>query len=365
MFSISNLAKQVTFAALTTIIVASCGVRNSSDNPSPAPLPKKGISGVWVLNEGGFGRNNASLSLYNLKDSSFVQDYFEPETGRKLGDVANDLYRYGGKIYIAVNNSSTVEIISADSGKDLRQISLLNGTVKRQPRSIVGFGPNVFVCNYDSTIAVIDTTTLNISRYLKAGRNPEGLAVVGNQLYVCNSGGLAWPPNFDSTLSVFNLTTFEKVQTYKVEINLQRIVAVSNNEVLISTSGNYNDRKPKIIRFNGTIANQIEINNSNLQKFSTPSGDVYMALVKPEGETKYKLARINPTTLALDYTNLPDISAVTTPYGFTYDPSTEEYWVSDAKNYSEEGDIYYYGKDLKLKRKITAGLLPAKLLINR
>ena len=54
------------------------------------------------------------------------------------------------------------------------------------------------------------------------GYQPEEMVIVGNKLYVANSGGYR-VPNYDRTVSVIDLNTFKVIKTIDVGINLHRM----------------------------------------------------------------------------------------------------------------------------------------------
>ncbi|KUL19821.1 MAG: hypothetical protein XE13_0386, partial [Proteiniphilum sp. 51_7] len=102
---------------LTGLLLWSC-----TDNDNPAKeIPVKGKA-LLILNEGSMQANNATLARYDLQEEMITKEYFLDVNKRGLGDVANDMIRYGSKIYIAVNMSGTVEVLEATTGKSLRQI---------------------------------------------------------------------------------------------------------------------------------------------------------------------------------------------------------------------------------------------------
>lgn len=60
-------------------------------------------------------------------------------------------------------------------------------------------------------VAEIDTTTLQVTRTVNVGYQPEELAIANNKVYVANSGGYMFP-NYDRTVSVIDLETFKEVK---------------------------------------------------------------------------------------------------------------------------------------------------------
>ena len=96
-----------------------------------------GTSEMYVLCEGLFNLNNSTLARYSFETNTCMTDYFRTINRRGLGDTANDMDIYGGKLYIVVNVSSTVEVVDLHTGMSVGQVSLLaeDGS-SRQPRAI-------------------------------------------------------------------------------------------------------------------------------------------------------------------------------------------------------------------------------------
>lgn len=84
-----------------------------------------------------------------------------------MGDTGNDLLRYGSKIYVVMNVSSTIEVLDATTGNHLHQLSMVTSTHAKQPRKIVGYGANVFVSCFDGYVDVIDTSGFKVIKRIK------------------------------------------------------------------------------------------------------------------------------------------------------------------------------------------------------
>ena len=74
------------------------------------------VSKLFVLNEGGMGANNSTLDFLRFSDSTYVRDAFgkmNPDIVTGLGDVGNDIAVKGTELWIVINNSGLVEVLSA------------------------------------------------------------------------------------------------------------------------------------------------------------------------------------------------------------------------------------------------------------
>ena len=87
-------------------------------------LPSKAVAlsgdDLLVLDEGGWGANNAGVSRVDVATPSTIANYFADNNGRGLGDVAQDMVVVNGKAYITVTFSNSIEIMDIATGKSTR-----------------------------------------------------------------------------------------------------------------------------------------------------------------------------------------------------------------------------------------------------
>ncbi|MBQ6096668.1 MAG: hypothetical protein IJK99_02865 [Bacteroidales bacterium] len=87
-------------------------------------LPSKAVAidadNLLVLNEGGWGKNNAGISRVNVASGNCTPNFFADNNGRGLGDVAQDLIIAGGKAYATVTFSNSLEVMDPATGKSTR-----------------------------------------------------------------------------------------------------------------------------------------------------------------------------------------------------------------------------------------------------
>lgn len=347
MKTINYNLKTLLIAVIAVLTISSC---SKDDNYQELP---ETISGFYILNEGGFQSNNASLSYYNLENGSVVNGFFAQKNGRGLGDTGKDAQIYGSKMYIVMNASNTVEVVDAKTVKSIKKISFVDEDKKtgRQPNYIVFNKNKAFVSSYDGTVAVIDTTSLAIEKYIKVGRNPEEMAIANNKIYVANSGGLDFP-NYDETVSVIDLNTLVEVTKIKVVINPGGVTATPDGRIYVKSTGNYGDVKPSL-----TIIDSKTDVVKSIKEFSgsgmTVVGDKAYFL-KAKGIMEYDLK-----TDAITKENvITDGTEVKLSYGLNYDKVNQQFFVCDAQSYSGTGVVLCFSKEGKLLYKVDAGVLP-------
>ena len=228
-----RLTKVLLYGLCSSIIIlASC---KKDDDPTGDVILK---NGMFALCEGLFQQNNSSLTWVNFNNGSSVKGFFQNKNERGLGDTGNDMRRYGGKIYIVVNVSSTIEVLNASTGFVQEQIQMIENGVSKQPRSIAFSGGKAYISCYDGFVDVLDTASLTIVNRIPVGSNPEGLEVSGDKLFVANSGGLNFPA-VDSTVSIIDLNTEMELSRVVVGKNPGDVEVDSQGDVYVISRGDY------------------------------------------------------------------------------------------------------------------------------
>jgi YVTN family beta-propeller protein len=343
----------ISFALLT--VLASCHKDKVIPNPG---TPTAQRAGVYVLNQGGFGSNNSTLTYYDYTTKQLTADLYKAVNSTDLGDTGNDAEIYGSKMYIVVNVSNVVDVVNAKTGRLITQDSLVNNKVGREPRSVAFYKGNAFITSYDGTVAVMDTATLAISKYITVGRNPEQLVVSNGKLYVANSGGLSFG-NPDNTVSVIDLNTLTETKKITVIANPITMAADSYGHVYVLSVGDFASIKPGMTIIDNTT-DAVTSQTNLLLGFNIPmaaNGDfVYYATADN------KIAVYNAKTQTAAQTNfITDGTAITTPYAISVDAISGEVFVSDAKDYSSNGTLYAFDKTGKKEYSITTGINPGKI----
>lgn len=244
----------IKYLFVVLLLFVSCKKDTIEPNSEKGKVYKNGI---LILNEGLFQQNNSSLSWLDLDKNEVTKDVFLAVNDRPLGDIANDMILYGSKIYIVVTGSSTIEVIDKNTLVSLKQIQFNYNNKAQQPRQITSYNGNVFVSSFDGYVTAIDTTTLKVTKRIKVGRNPEGIFVFDNSLYVANSGGLdANHP--DSTVFKIDLNTLKVVDTFVVGKNPGELMGDDYNNIYVVKRGENSNNLSELVRINtldNTVAN--------------------------------------------------------------------------------------------------------------
>jgi YVTN family beta-propeller protein len=348
------------------VVFSAC---SKDDDIAPTPPQLSPATGIYVLSEGNIGSGNSKLGFYTINPVLYTSDYFlqqnPGQTG--LGDTGNDAIVYGSKMYIVMNFSSEVVVLNAATGVFVKRIPFGTGAGKQNPRYALGAKGKVYVSSTnDNKVSIIDTVSLTISGSIAVGANPEGMAVVGNNLYVANSGGYNLVP--DSTVSVVDLNT--NTETKKITIatkNPQRIEANSVGDLYVSGYGNFS-----------TIPASVSVISSATNTVSSEMGAAYpYAFLRISDNIAYFYNNYGGAGTAKVYNTITktlvrnelitDGTVIVNPYGVDVDEQNGDVYVTDAKNFSSAGSVTCFTKDGKLKFSFgtTAGVSPNKVLFKR
>ena len=195
-----------------TAVMTSC----SDDNDGPETYLQEYSTGAYVVNSGNmYNKIESSLTAIDYASSTATQKVFKAANGRPLGDTANDGIVYGNKIYLAVDQSNTIEVIDKKTKQSIKQIKtteLLGNAEGVEPRHIIADGGKVYFTTYGGYVAAVDTTDFALQKKWQVGNYPEGLVIGNGNLYVANSNYGAGGGN----ISCINLAN-DKVETKNIE----------------------------------------------------------------------------------------------------------------------------------------------------
>ena len=330
------------------------------------------VKGFFLLNEGNMGSNKASLDFFSYETGKYMRNIYpsrNPDIVKELGDVGNDLAIYGGKLYAVINCSHYVEVMDVKTAKHVGSIDILNC------RYIAFNEGKAYVSSYAGPVQIdpnarpgkvveVDTTSLKVTREVVVGYQPEEMVITGGKLYVANSGGYRFP-NYDTTVSVVDLETFEVINTIDVAINLHRMTKDRFGRIYVSSRGNYYDIGADVYVIDSNTDRLVGNLGIPASEMCISGDSIYMTSVEwnyttnrnTVSYTLYDVARekIVSHNFIADGTD----KQIQIPYGIAVNPDTKEVFISDAKDYVTPGTLYCFSPEGNLKWEVTTGDIPA------
>lgn len=334
------------------------------------------IKGFFLLNEGNMGSNKATLDFYDYTTGDYNKNIYperNPTVVKELGDVGNDIKIWGDKLYAVINCSNLVEIMDVHTAKHITQVSIPNcrylafkdnyayvssyaGAVETDPNARKGY------------VARIDTLTFELIDTCTVGYQPEQMAVVGDKLYVANSGGYM-APNYDETVSVIDLNSFKVIKEIEVGINLHGLEVDSENKLWVSSRGDYYNESSKtfIIDTNtDTVTDTLHLVPNSAMAISGDSLYIISSEYSKISETttvNYAIVNtVKKSVVTRSFIKDGTENSITIPYGIAVNPYTREIFVTDAKDYVTPGKVHCYSPDGYLKWSATTGDIPASII---
>ncbi len=320
-------------------------------------VPTPSARGVYVLNEGNFGRGNSTLSYYDLESFRVDNDVFFAVNNKVLGDVGNSMLVHRGVGYIVVNNSHKIEIIELATH---RNIGTINVGAERSPRQMVLLDDSTALVTalYDASVLRVDLKSRAVLQRIPVGANPDGIAIAAGKAFVANSG-----LGRGRTISIINLASLSVVRTVVVGDNPVGVHVTPSGFVYVVCVGFYNELGDP----NDDTPARIAVLD--------PASDVLVDSVLLGGHG-YEIA-INgdgkgyvPTTLGvltLD-TRIHRVTGVFKQgnfYSVGVDDASGDVYLADAKNYIQPGTVFVYAADGRLRTQFEVGLIPGAFAFKR
>ena len=302
------------------------------------------------------------LTYYDFTTGTATTDFFKNVNGFGLGDTGSDLITYGGKMYIVMNVSGYVAVADKVTAKFTDTIDFKNAGTNRGPQNIVAYGKNVFVSSTDGTVAVIDTTTLTIQKFITVGSNPGRWPFPAN-LYVSNTG--AFSATFDSTVSIVHLNSLTEIGKITVGINPGQYNYRQCRNIYVACTGDYEAVPAKLVKVNMNANTIIKSVDSALGTIRYYNGD----LITTGGYLGAANTGIfNPVIWLRSVPSfITDGTAIVNPYGLDIDPATGDVYVGDAKDYISSGEVFCFDNAGKIKFSfsVSPGMSPLRRLVQQ
>ena len=300
---------------------------------------------IWVLNEGNFQSGNASISVINRTTGEVIQDITEKVNGFLLGDVLQNALMVNGKIWLTVNNSGKIVVVNPSNLKIEKTIEAIGS-----PRFMHQIGDEVFVSDFQTkTIHIIHSNSYSKVGEIYTGSWSEQMALVGNELWFTMV-----KRNKIYCINPSNRTITDSISTYDQPLN---ITTDAQGKVWVLCGGEI---------FPKTAANLVSydaVSKTEIQRFEFPNTNFKPSRLT-KNNTSDSLFWIYDGVFAksINSNNWPLSPIILANgknfYGLKYDNVTKHLWVSDAKNFVQQGEVFELNQNGIVIRSFAAGYIP-------
>ena len=330
--------------------------------------------GMYLLNEGNMGSNKATIDYVDFCNGCYIRNIYgerNPNVVKELGDVGNDIQIYGNRLYAVINCSHKVEVMDARTCRRIGQVDIPNC------RYINFYDGKAYVSSYVGPVSIdpnaqlgavfeIDTATLQITRKVTVGYQPEELIVNNEHIYVVNSGGYR-APDYDSTMSIISLKDFRQVQKIPVCINPHRLRKDQYNQLWITSRGDHKEVQPQLTCLQPLHSTPYTIHYISPSEMVIIGDSMYYYGTHWNNQTMsnritYGIFNVRTSTLVSDHFITDGTEKnIKIPYGIQVNPYNGDIYITDAKNYVSSGQLHCYSREGKRKWSVRTGDIPAHM----
>lgn len=320
----------------------------------PIAPENKFTRGCFVVNEGPFQTGTGTITFRNTDTGEVLQDiYGEANGGAALGNIVQSMICHGGHAFIVVNNANKIVVVKDSTFKKEAEITGFN-----LPRFILQVSDHeALVTEWGNSggngaVKLIDLNTFEIKKSVEAGKGPERMCIVGDSVFIANSGGF----ERDSTVMIYRLSQDSIVSTIVVGDNPVSVLPDDSGDVWTLCRG-YTDWVTPSNSTSGAIS--VIRNRQVIFGMEVPNGSTNLAYDNirdifyfTDGTTVYKRFEYQTANEPLE------TFLTGTFYGLGVETGTGKLFVSDPKDYSSNGEISIYNHQGVLETTFPAGVIP-------
>jgi hypothetical protein len=327
-----------------TMILFSIFVFISCDE-SPVILKGYNFSdstGVFIVNEGIYLQDNASLSFFNKQGSKMYNDIFFIANETSLGDVACSMIINGTRGYIAVNNSGKIYAIDT---RDIRFIGKITGLSSPRYVHIVNDTKGYITDLYSKKISIFNPSDNTITGEIDVNNHSsfnqhatEQMVSYGRYVFIA-----CW--SFDNQVLVLDTLMDQVADSITVPKQPNSLVIDKNNKLWVLSDGgftgsSYGQENAALTRINPETREIEQI----LQFPSLDDSPVDLTM-NGSGDTLFFILR-GIHRLSIADPGLPT-EAFIKPRNYDYyslaiDPANSVIYAGDALDYQQNGLVYRF-----------------------
>lgn len=320
-------------------------IKDKPAEPQKANVTINPGNTVLVVDEGGFGYNNAAISLYDPASNAIAADYYKQQNNNQaLGDVCQSMLKYNGHYYLVVNNSHKIVVVGATDFQNQAVITGFNS-----PRYMLPVTYNkAYVSDYyANSIQVVDLNTNAITSSISCSGATEQMALIYNKAFVTN-------PSSNYTY-VVNTITNHIDDSIQVGPGAASLAFDKNDKLWVLASGTGTTSVGARLSRIDPVSQQVEASFS----FNTGDSPWRLCFNKTKdtlyylNNGVYRMPIVNPQLPAQPWVSQGTMNF----YGLGVNPNDYHIYVSDAVDYSQKSVIMVYNVSGALIHSFHAGII--------
>lgn len=349
---------------LLTALAGSLFFVSCSDDDSDNNRPSGAYdNGIIILNQGNFGRGNASVSFLS-NDMVLENNIFAGvNPSRILGDTGQDIGFDDDKAYIVLNVSNKIEIVNRYTFAHIATIS----AGLENPRYIAFRNNKAYVTNWgdgevttDDYVAVIDLATNTVTAEIPVAEGPERIIEEDGKLYVAHKGGYG----YGNSITVINTTTNSVVTTIPVG-DVPNSLEEENGKLYVLSEGLPSWASAETA---GSLS-VINLSNNTVTATLNFTGNAHPSNLVIEDNKIYFTEGSDVYSMALNATAIPAEPIFSTTQQGIYGVSAfavedGRIYIGDALDNNSNGKVYVHDLNGAVQGTFTVGLIPSGFYFN-
>ncbi len=301
-------------------------------------------SGVFVVCEGNFTYQNASLSFYDPETKTAENDVFYHANGLPLGDVAQSVTIHDSRAWVVMNNSGKVYAINLN---DFSLAGKITGLTSPRYMHFLNDTKAYISDIYSGAITIVNPQTFEITGHIPLTDSANNSSYASEQFVEFGQFVFTTHWSYGKHVLVIDSETDQLVDSVRVIAQPNSLVLDKYNKLwVLSDAGqgrnSSGSETPGLTRIDATT---LQIEKTFL--FS-PEGSPSELSINHSGDTLFFLNRHlyrHPITS----TGNPEIfveshytGTIGGFYGLGIDPATSEIYIADAIDHVQPGLVYRY-----------------------
>lgn len=328
--------------AFSLFFLSAC--KDDSPNDPSGMVPS--VAGhVLFLNEGGFQKGNASISVWNTENSEVSHDLFQKVNRQPIGDVLNSLSVIDGNYWFVVNNSGKIWVTDTSSLEVQHEV-----TGFTSPRHVLKVAENkAYVTDlFSGFVSIVDVREHKITGNIKLPGWTEQMMLAAGKVWVSNKASkyiYAIDPQTDAVTD--SLPVRKNGGQLFPSFSGERMLLFCEAEWDLSTRACVYVLDPQSV----SVVDSLEFNEGQYvsKVFRSPKKDAMFYIADSK---LYQTTTGNPELVS---DPLIDLSGMTI-YGVGINPGNEDIYLSDALDFTNRSDVHIYRPDGTHQKTIKAGV---------
>jgi YVTN family beta-propeller protein len=339
----STTTRSLTLAVLLPLLTLSlfgCDLAGT-DNDDTSVVTE----GVFVANQGNFGDGNGSVTLYNPNTENGTTVI------ENLNSIVQSIALRNDQLYVTANTASRLDIFSTSSFELVGQ--MINQMPS--PRYVAFLGNDkAYVSNLFDDISVVNLTTNSVTDTIVTGGSPEGITVVGDQVYAALGG-------FGASSEVAILDPSADTVSTKVDLGCAARFVLSDEQEEVFALCNNEQTGEAVVLDDAQELTRLSLPDS-VRTAGTGRGVGQEAFYSQQEEELHvvvdenRLTRINTATNEISTTLGPLDGAPIGAVG--YDAVRKELYVGRVPGFTEQGTVTIHERDGTQTGSFQAGVAP-------